>query len=208
MKKSSRWIVLLASLAMVPALFLPLWDIRLDAPQYPEGLSMQIWLDRFGGDVKTISNLNHYIGMKPIEDGMFPELKYMKYIILFFIATGAGVALLRNKPVFAVWFVLFFATAAIGIYDFWQWEYDYGHNLDPKAAIIVPGMAYQPPLIGCKQLLNFNACSFPASGGLIIMSAGTVCFVVFVREFLSGRRKKAAVPQPRRSSVAHGMPVT
>ncbi len=193
MKKSSSALVLIASLAMIPALFMPLWQIHLDAPQYPEGLQMQIWLDHFGGEVRTISNLNHYIGMKPIEDSMFPELQYMKSIIVFFIATGAAVALLRKRAVFGIWFVLFFVTAAYGIYDFWQWEYDYGHNLDPHAAIIVPGMAYQPPLLGCKQLLNFNACSFPGSGGLLIMSAGTIGFVVFLLEFFL---RKKNVPKP------------
>jgi copper chaperone NosL len=203
MKNASRWLVIAASLAMIPALFLPLWDIQLDAPQYPEGLGMQIWLDHLAGDVKTISNLNHYIGMKAIDDSMFPELAYMKYVIVFFIVTGLAVALWRNKRVFAGWFILFFATAAYGIYDFWQWEYDYGHNLDPHAAIIVPGMAYQPPLLGCEQLLNFNACSYPALGGAIIMSAGTLCFLVFLNEFFLKKRKAPAVrplatpsPQP------------
>jgi copper chaperone NosL len=58
--------------------------------------------------------------------------------------------------------------------DFWRWEYNYGHNLDPNAAIIVPGMAYQPPLIGYKQLLNFGAFSIPDIGGWIFVSVGVV----------------------------------
>jgi hypothetical protein len=52
--------------------------------------------------------------------------------------------------------------------DFWLWEYDYGHNLNPNAPIIVPGMSYQPPLLGFKQLLNFGAYSYPDVGGWIM----------------------------------------
>ena len=36
-------------------------------------------------------------------------------------------------------------VAVAGLADFWRWEYNYGHELNPEAAIIVPGMSYQPP---------------------------------------------------------------
>ena len=56
--------------------------------------------------------------------------------------------------------------------DFWRWEYDYGHDLDFEHAIIkVPGMTYQPPLIGPKQLLNFTACRGRTSGGWLAFAA-------------------------------------
>jgi hypothetical protein len=56
---------------------------------------------------------------------------------------------------------------AAGLIDFYLWEYDYGHNLDPRAAIKIPGAAFQPPLIGYKQLLNFRAVSLPHIGGVL-----------------------------------------
>ena len=55
------------------------------APQYPEGLEMKIWINNLTGDVKIISALNHYIGMKHIEVSMFPEFKYMVYIVGFLL---------------------------------------------------------------------------------------------------------------------------
>lgn len=189
MKKITSVLLVIACVAMIPALFLPLWDIYLDAPQYPEGLHMEIWLDKLGGDVAIISGLNHYIGMKPISVEMFPEFTYMKKVVIGIIVSGLLIAFLRKKPLFAIWFVAFLAIAAIGIYDFYLWEYDYGHNLDPRAAIKIPGMSYQPPLLGCKQLLNFNACSQPAAGGLIIMAAGTLSFLLFANEFWPRRKK-------------------
>ena len=60
------------------------------------------------------------------------------------------------------------AAGALAIYDFYLWEYDYGHNLDPHAAIQIEGMAYQPPLIGKKLILNFTAVSWPRMGSLFM----------------------------------------
>lgn len=71
--------------------------------------------------------------------------------------------------------------------DFWRWEYNYGHNLNPNAAIIVPGMAYQPPLIGYKKLLNFGAYSVPDTGGLIFIGVGLLLLTAVIIEF---RRNK------------------
>ncbi len=75
--------------------------------------------------------------------------------------------------------------------DFWKWEYDYGHNLDPNAAIKVPGMAYQPPLIGFKQLLNFGAFSVPDIGGWLFIAAGVLVLIaVWTESKFSARFKK------------------
>ena len=67
--------------------------------------------------------------------------------------------------------------------DFYRWNYEYGHNLDPNAAIKVPGMSYQPPLIGYKQLLNFGAYSIPDIGGWMLTGAGILLFAVVLKEF-------------------------
>src|SRR5688572_2954165 len=77
----SRLLILIAALSMISAYYVPLWQILMWAPQYPEGLQMQIWINNLTGDVKIISALNHYIGMKHIEVSMFPEFKYMIYIV-------------------------------------------------------------------------------------------------------------------------------
>ncbi|HRH66024.1 MAG TPA: hypothetical protein PLU53_06990 [Bacteroidia bacterium] len=188
MKKFSSILLALACVAMIASLFVPLWNVFLEAPQYPEGLVLQIWLDKLSGDVETISGLNHYIGMKKISAEMFPEFGYMRTVVIAVIASGLLVSILRKKWLFMIWFAAFFAIAALGIYDFWSWEYDYGHNLDPRAAIKIPDMYYQPPLIGCKQLLNFNACSFPASGGWIIVLAGSLSFLLFAYELFFNKK--------------------
>ena len=70
-----------ASLSLIATYFLPLWRIDLWAPQYPEGLSMQIWLNKLSGQVEIINGLNHYIGMAHIKEEMFPEFKFLSYIV-------------------------------------------------------------------------------------------------------------------------------
>ena len=182
MKKISRLLIVAASLAMITAFFTPIWDISLEAPQYPEGLGMKIWLSKITGDLSTINGLNHYIGMKTIEPDSIKELSFMPYILGFLILGGIITGALGRKKLFAIWVILFVAAGIAGGVDFYMWEYDYGHNLDPTAAIIVPGMSYQPPLIGSKELLNFVANSYPDTGGFIVIGAGLLGIIILIYE--------------------------
>lgn len=188
----SRVTLLLASLAMVGALYTPLWQILMWAPQYPEGLEMKIWIDNITGDVKIISSLNHYIGMKHIEVSMFPEFGYMKYIIMALVGVGLLAALVNRR--FMLWTVVLLVSAAglASLVDFYLWGYDYGHNLDPTAPIVVPGMAYQPPLIGTKLLLNFTAFSGPDTGGWIFFAICLALYTVLALELFKFGRKAGA----------------
>ena len=112
--------------------------------------------------------------MKAIEPDAIPELKWMPWILGGLIVTGLGVAALgRRLPLF-IWGSALVLLFAVGLWDYWRWGYDYGHNLDYEHAIIkVPGMTYQPPLIGRKKLLNFTATSWPSGGGIAMgLAAG------------------------------------
>src|SRR5688572_599986 len=97
LKPISRVLILLSALSMISAYYVPLWQILMWAPQYPEGLDMKIWIDNLTGDVKIISALNHYIGMKHIEVGMFPEFKFMIYIVGGMIAMGILTAIVNRR---------------------------------------------------------------------------------------------------------------
>jgi copper chaperone NosL len=92
-------------------------------------------------------------------------------------------------------FISFVLFAILAMVDFYRWNYNYGHELDPHAAIKVPGMAYQPPLIGYKQLLNFGAYSIPATGGIMFIISGLLFLFVVLKESGTFRkifkRKKA-----------------
>lgn len=172
MKKITQLLLFLAGLFLIISIFVPIWRIDLDAPQYPEGLRLQIYSYKLAGAVDIINGLNHYIGMKTLHADDFVEFTVLPYIIGFFAAFAILVSLLKNKKLLYVLFFAFVLFGIVAMIDFWRWEYDYGHNLNPEAAIIVPGMAYQPPLIGFKQLLNFGAYSIPDIGGILFILSG------------------------------------
>jgi copper chaperone NosL len=145
-------LIIVSGIMLIGVLYVPMWYIDLDAPQYPEGLQLQIFPDKIGGNVDIINGLNHYIGMKTLHTEDFIEFTVLPYIIGFFAGTFILAGLIRNRKLIRSLLGLFILFGIIAMVDFWRWEYNYGHNLDPNAAIIVPGMAYQPPLIGSEIL--------------------------------------------------------
>lgn len=192
MTKGSRILVLVAALALGLIYVLPVWRIDLEAPQYPEGLGMVIQVNTIEGkkpnDLDNINNLNHYIGMKRIVPESIPELRVMPVVIGVLILLGVLAAALGRRWLLYVWVGAFLLVAVGGLADFWKWAYDYGHNLDDENAIIkVPGMTYQPPLIGSKQLLNFRAHSWPGAGGWIAIASCLVGVGVVVSERRRGK---------------------
>lgn len=197
MSNFGRMLTLLGALAIFSVLFFPLWQIQLTAPQYPEGLILLIYPGKLGGNVDIINGLNHYIGMKPLHAADFMEFTLLPYIIGFFSILLLITAIAGKRKLLNISFFLFLAFGIIAMIDFWKWEYNYGHNLNPDAAIIVPGMAYQPPLIGFKQLLNFGAYSIPHIGGWIFVSVGLILlFTVFLEWRSHKKLGRMNIPAP------------
>jgi len=173
----SRWLMLLGIVALAGVFLFPLWQITLEAAQFPGGLRLNIWINKFSGDegggdiIGNINILNHYIGMQKIEPDSIPELKYFPIVVYVMMALGLLAAIINKAWMYWTWFALMVILAALGVYDFYLWMYDYGHNLDPTAPIKVEGQTYMPPLFGEKDLLNFYVKSYP-HWGTILMSAG------------------------------------
>ncbi|MDZ4708129.1 MAG: nitrous oxide reductase accessory protein NosL [Saprospiraceae bacterium] len=185
---SSRIILAFATGMLVAVFFLPAWRIDLYAPQYPEGLVLNIWTNRLSGDVDIINGLNHYIGMKPFSNASFPEFKFLNFVVYFFIALGLAVALTGSKRLLKLYLMLAVIGGVVAIVDFYQWGYEYGHDLDPKAAIQVPGLSYQPPVLGHKRLLNFDAYSFPDIGGWFVIVSTALFVLIFLYEWYKRRK--------------------
>lgn len=183
-----RITLFLCGIVLIFVLFNPIWRIELSAPQYPEGLMININANGLGGDVAIINGLNHYIGMKTLHNEDFVEFKILPYVISFFSLFFVLVAILGKRKLMYLLFFSFLLFGTIAMIDFWKWEYNYGHNLDPNAAIIVPGMAYQPPLIGYKQLLNFGAYSIPDIGGWLFIIAGVFLLFCIIIDYRIKRK--------------------
>ncbi len=198
--KKSKILMIVGSLLLLALFFLPLWNITLEAPQYPVPLSMDIWINKIAdhnpNDIKNINLMNHYVGMKEIPEHM-AEFDLFPWVIGGMSILGVIFGLIGNKNLFLAWFILMSLLGVAGMYDFYLWEYDYGHNLNPKAAIqfLNPDgspMAYQPPLFGSKVILNFKAISLPMSGAYMMF----IGMFMTLASYFVARKEKAPSDSP------------
>ncbi|MDO1448195.1 hypothetical protein Q0590_18115 [Rhodocytophaga aerolata] len=198
MKKISSLLVILSCLFVAATFFVPLWYINLEAPQYPGGLQMYIWLSQITGtDEFTLQNvniLNHYVGMAPIHQDSFVELQIMPYVVMVLIALGIAVAIIRNRKLLAGWVGLLIVSGTVGLIDFYRWQQAFGNNLDPNAPIKIEGMTYSPPFIGVKTLLNITATSFPHLGGVAFGLALLAAIAATYLAFKKTNQNPAALP--------------
>lgn len=168
---------MIAGSVLILGLFIfPLWNITLEAPQYPIPLGMDIYINDFSDahphDIKNINLMNHYVGMKYIPESI-PEFKVFPVVIITMSILGIWIGWKGNKKWFLGWGIAMLLLALAGIYDFYLWEHDYGHNLDPKAIMKFTNpdgsvMGFQPPLFGSKDILNFRAHSYPKLGAYFL----------------------------------------
>ncbi|MBQ0786483.1 MAG: hypothetical protein KBT69_03220 [Oceanihabitans sp.] len=193
MKKASI-IMIIGALLLLGLFKFPLWNIMLGAPQYPDPLGMNIYIDGIQGvsefDLQNIDGLNHYIGMKTIpkahemwEFSMFPKVIFGMAMLGVIIGLLGYFGKISYKY-FLGWFLFMSVLGILGMYDFNNWLVDYGGNLDPHAIIKVTKpdgtpMSYKPPLIGFKKLLNFDVTSLPHAGGYLMFIGMSLTLVAF-----------------------------
>lgn len=192
--KKAGIIMVIGSLLLLGLFKFPLWNIMLGAPQYPEPLGMDIYINGIKGvaefDLQNIDGLNHYIGMKKIpkpeemwEFSVFPKV-IIAMVILGVIIGILGFLKKINFKYFLGWFFLMSILGVLGMYDFNNWLIDYGSNLDPNAIIKVTNpdgtpMSYKPPLFGYQKLLNFDVTSLPHIGGYLMFFGMSLTLVAF-----------------------------
>jgi len=171
----SRVCLLAAAVTIVISLFYPLWKMHLVAPQYSDGLDLYIFPYKIEGGgfhgqhLKEINNLNHYIGMKPIEPADFLEMRWMPFVFgLIILMTLRSVVFGEMSNVVDLFAVYsYFGTFSIG--SFWYRLYEYGHNLDPHAPMHIK--PFTPLLVGVKQIANFREYSFPQAGAYLLCAS-------------------------------------
>src|SRR5262252_6237949 len=122
MSKPSRLLLALASGLTLAALALPLWRVYLVAPQYPEGLGMEICANTVRGatehDLRSINSLNHYIGMKAIEPDEIAELRVIPWVFGGLAVFGVIVAARGRRWLGITWLAAFAIAGAAGLWDF------------------------------------------------------------------------------------------
>lgn len=182
----SRLVMVVVALAMIPALFLPVWRITLHAPQYPEGLSVDIYAHTVGGDLQEVNGLNHYIGMSEIRPDEFPEFRLIPFFILRFLAFAALTLLVARIPVAAIGYIDFVLFGIVMLADFQRWLTAYGQNLDPAAAITIE--PFTPKFLGVTHVGQFAVTSFPTTASILMGLAGLAGPAIMLFEVRRRRR--------------------
>ncbi len=168
---ASRLLLLLAAGAFVAAVFLPLWRIHLVAPQYREGLSLDIYSHQLvggndGQDLHEINVLNHYIGMKPLVEADFVEMRWIPFALGIFALLALRAAALGRIISLIDLGVLFLYFGLFSLGTFYFRLYRYGHDLDPRAPMTIE--PFMPTWIGSQKIANFVQTSLPQSGAIVL----------------------------------------
>ena len=183
-----------AAVLLVLAYFAPLWNLTMFAPQYPDGLRIDIYSHTLvggnrGQDIKEINLLNHYIGMHDLVEENFTEFKWMPFVL-------GGLALLYLRAIVLGTVkeivdasVLFFYFGAFSLWSFVYKLYSYGHDLAPDAPVKVA--PFTPPVFGFQQIANFQVYSYPKLGTYVL---GGVFILLIGALWMTWRQRNRLVP--------------
>lgn len=167
-----------------------LWRISMEAPQYPDGLSMQIYAYKLTGghdgqDINEINELNHYIGMQKIERSRFADLDWIPFAFGILILLALRVAVIGNvRSLIDLLVLSLYVSIFAGVrfvYQLWI----FGHDLDPHAPVRI--QPFMPVVIGTKQVANFTTHGLPQLGTLLVGVFGTGLLVITGWQVLAAR---------------------
>jgi copper chaperone NosL len=177
------------------SLLLPLWTIRMQAPQYPGGLRLDIYAYTIQGgnggrDLPEINTLNHYIGMKKLDPSDFADLDWLPFAIGGLALLALRVAAIGNGRALVDLAVLtiYFSAFSAGRFVFKMWWY--GHHLDPQAPIDME--PFMPAILGTQQIGNFSTQGYPLAGSLLLGLFVTGVAVLAVWHLRSGMASRDA----------------
>lgn len=168
-----------AAVLLLISMFLPYWKMQLDAPQYPGGLSVQVYVNRLTGDVNEINGLNHYIGMRPLEEAAQLErsvsvvaITILALLVLSAVFVHTKWAALLALPALLMPFVF--------LADMYFWMRDFGLNLDPTAALSSAIDPFIPPILGTGMLAQFvTTASFEIGLWLAFLASILIVFGLY-----------------------------
>jgi copper chaperone NosL len=190
-----RALLAAAAILLVITYFVPLWNLTMFAPQYPDGLRLDIYSHTLvggnrGQDIKEINLLNHYIGMHDLAVEDFTEFKWMPFVL-------GGLALLYLRAIVLGTVkeivdasVIFFYFGAFSLWSFGYKLYRYGHDLAPDAAVKVP--PFTPPMFGFQQIANFQVYSYPQIGTYVLAGVTLLLVAALWVTWRQRRRFKSA----------------
>jgi hypothetical protein len=165
-----------AALLLLASLRLPLWHMRLEAPQYrdEEALKIAVFPNRYGGDMREISVLNQYIGVHVPR--ALPQFGWLPYLLASGAALGLAASLLNVRyrggalgiacGVLAVGVIVAAGQAKFQMHNI-------GHKRDQRT-VLAGVHDFTPPFLGTSKIAQFTVSSSFGLGAWLIGAAMTL----------------------------------
>jgi len=165
-----------AALLLIISMFLPYWSMKMNAPQYPQGLNVDVYVNRLDGDVSEVDALNHYLGMPKLDEGGQLERSVsIAAIVVLGLLLMSGVFVHNQWAGILALPVLLFPL--IFLADLWWILYRYGHSIDPTSPLGGAIDPFTPPLLGEGVVGQFSTYARLEPGFYLALSAAVVMLV-------------------------------
>lgn len=180
----------------------PLWRISMEAPQYPDGLYLDIYSYTLSGgndgqDLNEINTLNHYIGMHKLQRSEFADLDWIPFALGALIVLALRVAAIGNVRQLVDLCVMQGYVFAFAMVRFVYKLYSFGHDLSKEAPVHV--QPFTPAILGSKQIANFTTHSFPHAGTYLAGAFSVGVMLITAYHLVRGRRLA------KRSPITEGL---
>jgi hypothetical protein len=196
----------LARVAILVSIFMPYWSMTLEAPQYPDGLHVSAYVNHLEGDVREIDGLNHYIGMRPLEDAAQLERTLSVYLLIAVVLLIEGAMHLHSKwaTVLVLPIIVF---PPFFLIDLYLWLHHFGNNLDPAAPLSGAIKPFTPPVLGTGVIGQFRTIAVAGPGFWLAVAAGVLCIagLVLHRRAFKPLFDRMVAGEPARPALAGGV---
>lgn len=165
-----------AAVLLMISILQPYWHLTLHAPQYPKGLMVTAYVNHLEGDVAEIDGLNHYIGMRPLNEAATFERTISIYGIVVLALLILAAVYIHNR-----WAALLALPAllmpVIFLADLQYWLANFGQNLDPTAPLSSSIKPFVPPVLGEGKIAQFSTVAEPGIGLWLAVAASGVILI-------------------------------
>jgi hypothetical protein len=163
----------LAVICLIASIFLPYWTMTLEAPQYPDGLEIQVYVNKVVGDTAELQGLNHYIGMRSLEEAGQLE-RSLSFLAITGIALLVIAATFLHNPCAAILSLPAALTPIVFLADLYYWLRNFGLNLDPRAPLSSSVDPFVPVILGEGKVAQFKTAAWVAEGWYLALAASVL----------------------------------